>query len=44
LVGTNAVEIFATGHLEPAIAFLLEGYWSYEKLDKLLPLDYKVKK
>jgi hypothetical protein len=43
LVGTNAVEIFANGHLEPAIAFFLEGYWSYEKLDKLLPLDYKVK-
>lgn len=43
LVGTNAVEIFASGHLEPAIAFFLEGYWSYEKLDKLLPLDYKNK-
>lgn len=43
LVGTNAVEIFANGHIEPAIAFFLEGYWSYEKLDKLLPLDYKVK-
>jgi hypothetical protein len=44
LVGTNAVEIFTNGHLEPAIAFFLDGYWSYEKLDKLLPLDYKVKK
>jgi hypothetical protein len=43
LVGTNAVEIFANGHLEPAIAFFLDGYWSYEKLDKLLPLDYKSK-
>jgi hypothetical protein len=43
LVGTNAVEIFANGHLEPAISFFLEGYWSYEKLDKLLPLDYKVR-
>jgi hypothetical protein len=43
LVGTDAVEIFANGHLEPAISFFLEGYWSYEKLDKLLPLDYKVK-
>lgn len=43
LVGTDAVEIFANGHLEPAIAFFLDGYWSYEKLDKLLPLDYKVK-
>lgn len=43
LVGTNAVEIFANGHLEPAISFFLDGYWSYEKLDKLLPLDYKVK-
>lgn len=43
LVGTNAVEIFANGHLEPAVAFFLEGYWSYEKLDKLLPLDYKDK-
>ncbi len=43
LVGTDAVKIFANGHLEPAISFFLEGYWSYEKLDKLLPLDYKVK-
>jgi len=43
LVGVDAVEIFDNGHLEPAIAFFLEGYWSYEKLDKLLPLDYKVK-
>jgi hypothetical protein len=43
LVGTDAVEIFANGHLEPAISFFLDGYWSYEKLDKLLPLDYKSK-
>jgi hypothetical protein len=43
LVSTNAVEIFANGHLEPAISFFLEGYWSYEKLDKLLPLDYNDK-
>jgi hypothetical protein len=43
LVEADAVEIFANGHLEPAIAFFLEGYWSYEKLDKLLPLDYKSK-
>lgn len=43
LVGTNPVEIFANGHIEPAVAFFLEGYWAYEKLDKLLPLDYKVK-
>ena len=43
LVGTDAVQIFANGHLEPAISFFLDGYWSYEKLDKLLPLDYKVK-
>lgn len=41
LVGTKAVEIFSNGHLEPAISFFLDGYWSYEKLDKLLPLDYK---
>ena len=41
LVGVNAVEIFSNGHIEPAVAFFLEGYWAYEKLDKLLPLDYK---
>ena len=40
LVGLDAVEIFANGHIEPAVSFFLEGYWSYEKLDKLLPLDY----
>lgn len=43
LEGVKSVEIFANGHLEPAVAFFLEGYWSYEKLDKLLPLDYKSK-
>ena len=43
LTGVNAVEIFHNGHIEPAVAFFLEGYWSYEKLDKLLPLDYKSK-
>ncbi len=41
LVGTDKVDIFSNGHIEPAIAFFLEGYWAYEKLDKLLPLDYK---
>lgn len=41
LVGTNKVAIFPNGHIEPAIAFFLEGYWAYEKLDKLLPLDYQ---
>lgn len=43
LIGTNSIEIFENGHIEPAIAFFLEGYWAYEKLDKLLPLDYKSK-
>jgi hypothetical protein len=43
LVDIDAVEIFANGHLEPAISFFLDGYWSYEKMDKLLPLDYKIK-
>ena len=43
LVGTNKVAIFPNGHIEPAISFFLEGYWAYEKLDKLLPLDYKSK-
>lgn len=43
LIGTNSIEIFENGHIEPAIAFFLEGYWAYEKLDKLLPLDYKNK-
>ena len=40
LVGLDVVEIFENGHIEPAVSFFLEGYWSYEKLDKLLPLDY----
>jgi hypothetical protein len=43
LVDIDAVEIFANGHLEPAISLFLDGYWSYEKMDKLLPLDYKIK-
>lgn len=41
LVDVPYVEIFANGHIEPSVAFFLEGYWSYEKLDKLLPLDYQ---
>jgi len=34
------VRLLEDGNFNPADAFLVEGYWVYEKLDKLLPLDY----
>jgi hypothetical protein len=38
----NEIIIFSNGHFEPTYGILLENYWSYEKLDKLLPLDYRI--
>lgn len=34
------VRIYANGFFESSYDLLLEKYWSYEKLDKLLPLEY----
>lgn len=33
--------LFSNGHFEPSRELLVEGYWSYEKIDKLLPLEYQ---
>lgn len=37
------VLIYPNGHFDPSYALFLERYWSFEKLDKLLPLDYAEK-
>ncbi|MNX85157.1 hypothetical protein D3C86_1169860 [compost metagenome] len=36
----DEVLIQENGNYYPPYALFLEGYWSYEKLDKMLPLDY----
>lgn len=38
---TDEVLILENGNYYPPYALFLEGYWSYEKLDKQLPLDYE---
>lgn len=35
-----AVSVMENGNFYNSYDLLTEGYWSYEKLDKLLPLDY----
>ncbi len=37
----NGITIFPDGNFAPAYDLMLEEYWAYEKLDKLLPLDYR---
>lgn len=32
--------LFENGYFTPPSGLLIEGYWSFEKLDKLLPLDF----
>lgn len=44
LKGTDRLTLFSNGHFEPSRQLLVEGYWSYEKTDKLLPLEYKPSK
>lgn len=34
------VNVYANGSFTEQYDLFLEGYWSYEKLDKMLPLDY----
>jgi hypothetical protein len=36
----DEVAIYTNGCFEPPYGIFIEQYWSYEKLDKLLPLDY----
>lgn len=40
LSNSNAINIFPDGNFYEPYDLLIEGYWSFEKLDKLLPLDY----
>lgn len=40
LLEIDEIQVYPNGHFEPPYGILLESYWSYEKLDKLLPLDY----
>lgn len=37
------VTIFDNGNYQNTYDLFLEGYWSFEKLDKLLPIDYNTK-
>ena len=36
----NSLHLLEDGNFYDAYDLLLEQYWAYEKLDKLLPLDY----
>lgn len=40
ILGASPVIIHKDGNYSEAYDLLIEGYWSYEKLDKLLPLDF----
>lgn len=37
----SGVAVMENGNFENSYDLLAEAYWSYEKLDKLLPLDYR---
>jgi hypothetical protein len=44
IISLNDVEalmIYEDGNFSPPFGLLIEKYWSYEKLDKLLPLDFQ---
>ena len=41
LLGVDQITISPNGNFEPLNGILQEGYWAFEKLDKLVPLDYK---
>ena len=36
----EGLKIFSNGHFSPPSGLLTEGYWAFEKVDKLLPLDF----
>jgi hypothetical protein len=38
----DKVTIHSNGHFEPLNGISQMRYWAFEKLDKLVPLDYKV--
>ncbi len=38
---SKPVNVYANGSFTEQYDLFLEGYWSYEKLDKMLPLDYE---
>ena len=37
----SGLDIYENGYFAPPSAVLTEGYWSFEKIDKLLPLNYQ---
>ncbi|OJJ14440.1 hypothetical protein BKI52_42420 [marine bacterium AO1-C] len=39
----SGILIYSNGYFYPPINLLSEGYWAFEKVDKLLPLDYNNK-
>lgn len=48
LFNQSRITIHPNGYYTPQVGLLTEGYWSYEKMDQMLPLDYippsKIKK
>jgi hypothetical protein len=44
LHNVDGIMIFSNGAFSPANGVLSQFYWAFEKLDKLLPLDFRVEK
>lgn len=38
---SEEISVYPDGNFSPSYNLMLEAYWAYEKLDKLLPLDYR---
>lgn len=38
---SEEIAVYPDGNFLPSYNLMLEAYWAYEKLDKLLPLDYR---
>lgn len=43
LIDADEILLDKNGNFSPPSKLLLEGYWSYEKIDKLLPLGFDLK-
>jgi len=41
LASEKGIMVYPDGNFAPAYDLMAEDYWAYEKLDKLLPLDYR---
>ena len=41
MVGTSPIRILPNGYTPEAYSLITGAYWSYEKIDKMLPVNYK---